>query len=163
MSVLEKQGESIRHFDSLEQKAYLSLWRTYDRLWAVENELFSQWELTAQQYNILRLLLASFPRPVPTLSLVSRLISRAPDVTRMLDRLETRGLISRERSSEDRRTIFIAITEKGKRLLKAIARPLQQCHRQQLGHLSEAQLRTLVELLDMARHPHELPDSPWRQ
>ena len=87
-----------RRFDSPEQEAYLSLWRTYDRLRAIEDEFFSSWELTAQQYNLLRLLQVALPEAVPTLKLVSRLISRAPDVTRMLDKLEARSLIERIRS-----------------------------------------------------------------
>ena len=77
-----------RRFDSPEQETYLSLWRTYDRLRTLEDELFVDFDLTAQQYNVLRLLRSSHPDLVPTLSLVGRLVSRAPDVTRMLDKLE---------------------------------------------------------------------------
>ena len=97
MSVTLPRRRSVRRFDSIEQEAYLALWRTYDRLRAMEDELFSRWELTAQQYNVLRLLKADHPEPVPTLGLVSRLVSRAPDVTRMLDKLEVRKLITRSR------------------------------------------------------------------
>src|SRR4051812_2383249 len=74
-------------FDSLYQEVYLGLWRTYDRLRALEDELFAGYELTAQQYNVLRLLKAARPDGVPTLTLADRLVSRAPDVTRMIDRL----------------------------------------------------------------------------
>src|SRR3954470_6476332 len=91
-----------RRFDSPEQEAFLNLWRTYDRLRALEDELFAGFELTPQQYNLLRLLKAARPAPVPTLALAERLVSRAPDVTRMLDKLEARGLIARTRSAEDR-------------------------------------------------------------
>src|SRR4029077_13195682 len=92
-----------RRFDSPEQEAYLNLWRTYDRLRAVEDELFGRHDLTAQQYNALRLLRAVHPGRLPTLALAARLVSRAPDVTRLLDRLEERGLVERARPSGNRR------------------------------------------------------------
>ena len=73
----EESDEKKRKFDSQEQEVYLSLWRTYDRLKGLEEELFQSWELTSQQYNVLRILQAAAPRPVPTLQLSTRLISRA--------------------------------------------------------------------------------------
>src|ERR1043166_2072609 len=92
-----------RGFDSLEQEAFLNLWRTYDRLRALEDELFARSDLTPQQYNILRLLRSRHPEPIRTLELAARLVSRAPDITRMLDKLEQRGLISRDRPAGNRR------------------------------------------------------------
>ncbi|MBX9678559.1 MAG: MarR family transcriptional regulator [Gemmataceae bacterium] len=151
-----------RRFDSPQQEAYLALWRTYDRLSALEAELFGSFELSAQQYNLLRLLEARHPEAAPTLSLSDRLVSRAPDVTRMLDRLEQRGLIVRTRSTEDRRLVLVNIAEAGLALLKEIAGPLRECHRKQLGHLEPAELKSLVDLLRKARAPHELADSPWK-
>lgn len=151
-----------RRFDSPQQEAYLALWRTYDRLRAVEDELFVQFDLTAQQYNLLRLLRAVHPEAVPTLSLPAQLVSRAPDVTRMLDRLEERGLIARARSEEDRRAVLVAITEAGLALLKRLAEPLRKCHDRQLGHLSVADVNALIQLLRKARAPHEPAGSPWK-
>src|ERR1700691_2327851 len=104
---------TVRRFDSPQQEAYLALWRTYDRLRAFEDDLFAGFDLTAQQYNLLRLLHASYPDAVPTLRLLARLVSRAPDVTRMLDRLEERNLIVRTRSTEDRRAGVGGITQEG--------------------------------------------------
>lgn len=149
-------------FDSPQQEAYLALWRTYDRLRAFEDELFAAFDLTPQQYNLLRLLQASHPNVVPTLSLVARLVSRAPDVTRMLDRLEERGLIVRARSAEDRRAVLVGITGSGLALLQQIVEPLRECHERQLGHLSSPDLKALVQLLHKARAPHEPEDSPWK-
>jgi DNA-binding MarR family transcriptional regulator len=149
------------HFDSPQQEAYLALWRTYDRLRALEDELFAEFDLTAQQYNLLRLLRASHPNLVPTLSLGARLVSRAPDITRMLDRLEQRGLIIRARCGEDRRTVLVGATESGLALLGQIAEPLRECHERQLGHLKSSELRDLVQLLRKARAPHESTGSPW--
>jgi DNA-binding MarR family transcriptional regulator len=141
-------------FDSLEQEAYLALWRTYDSLKAIEDALFSEWNLSAQQYNILRLLQAASPDAVPTLSLTRKLISRAPDVTRMLDRLESNGWIERERSTTDRRTVYVSITKAGTKLLDQLFQPLQRCHQKQIGHLTKQQLKQLCDLLEKVRAPH---------
>ncbi|OWK34539.1 MarR family winged helix-turn-helix transcriptional regulator [Fimbriiglobus ruber] len=157
-----KRRSAAPRFDSPEQEAYLGLWRTYDRLRALEDEVFGRFDLTAQQYNLLRLLRAAHPDPVPTLKLVDRLVSRAPDITRMLDKLEAGGLISRIRSSKDRRTVLVGVTGSGVALLDQIAEPLRACHERQLGHLSVNDLKTLTDLLHAARLPHEPGDSPWR-
>jgi DNA-binding MarR family transcriptional regulator len=151
-----------RRFDSPEQEAYLALWRTYDRLRALEDELFAGFNLTAQQYNLLRLLRASAPAPVPTLALGERLVSRAPDITRMIDKLEERKLLNRARSTEDRRTVLVSITPRGLALLDEIAEPLKACHERQLGHLTAAQLKSLTALLKVVRAPHEPDDSVWK-
>ena len=83
-----RKSRGQRRFDSLEQEAFLSLWRTYDRLRALEDELFARYDLTPQQYNALRILKSEHPRPIRTLDLASRLVSRAPDITRLVDKLE---------------------------------------------------------------------------
>src|SRR3954454_7770313 len=96
----KKRGQ---RFDSPQQETYLNLWRTYDRLRLLEDELFGRHELTAQQYNALRLLRAAHPPKVPPLRLAGRLVSRAPDITRMVDKLHERGLVERERPADNRR------------------------------------------------------------
>jgi DNA-binding MarR family transcriptional regulator len=149
-----------RLFDSPEQEAYLALWRTYDRLRMLEDELFAGFELTAQQYNLLRLLRAARD-PVPTLTLAERLVSRAPDITRMLDKLEERGFLSRSRSTTDRRAVLVAIRPAGIALIDRISEPLWNCHRRQLGHLSASELKSLTALLKAARAPHEPTNSTW--
>src|SRR5215218_7494264 len=110
-----REAKSLaRRFDSAEQEAFLSLWRTYDRLRALEDELFSRFELTPQQYNVLRVLRAAHPESLPTLLVAERLVSRAPDITRMLDKLEQRELVRRDRPARDRRTVLIGITAAGR-------------------------------------------------
>lgn len=153
---------SRKRFDSLQQEAYLSLWRTYDRLRSLEDELFAQWDLTAQQYNLLRLLRSSHPESVPTLSLAERLVSRAPDITRMLDKLEARDLVARTRSTQDRRAVLVNVTAAGMNLIEQIAQPLRACHERQLGHLAAEKLTDLIALLELARAPHEPEGSPWK-
>ena len=151
-----------RRFDSPEQEAFLNLWRTYDRLRALEEELFDRYGLTPQQYNALRLLRGEHPEKVRTLDLAGRLVSRAPDITRLLDKLEQGGLIERDRPADNRRVVHVAITEKGLALLRELREPLRECHARQLGHLSPRELNDLVALLRAARLPHEDADSSWR-
>jgi DNA-binding MarR family transcriptional regulator len=149
-------------FDSPEQEAFLNLWRTYDRLRGLEDDLFAGYDLTPQQYNALRLLKAEHPDTLPTLALADRLVSRAPDITRLVDKLEARGLVARERPADNRRVVRVGVTPAGLKLLKAVAGPLRDCHARQLGHLSASELRQLTTLLRAARQPHENPQNPWR-
>lgn len=152
---------SRKRFDSPEQEAYLHLWRTYDRLKALEERLFQQHDLSPQQYNALRLLRAVHPETIATLALGSRLISRAPDMTRLLDRLEERQLVERQRRPENRRVVEVGITPTGLELLTKLDEQVRQCNHEQLGHLSKQALAQLVALLEQARQPHETPDQPW--
>lgn len=156
-----KPTRPVPHFDSLEQEAFLNLWRTYDRLRMLEDELFGRYDLTPQQYNALRLLRGVSPDKLATLALASRLVSRAPDITRLLDKLVERGLIERERPAENRRVVQVSITPAGLALLGQLDEPVRECHAQQLSHLPPEELRRLCELLRSARAPHEDPSSPW--
>jgi DNA-binding MarR family transcriptional regulator len=148
-------------FDSPEQEVFLNLWRTYDRLRSLEDDLFRQFDLTPQQYNALRLLRAARPEPMPTLVLADRLVSRAPDITRMLDKLEQAGLVERIRPAENRRQVLVSISDAGVALLDEMAEPIRTCHRGQLGHLSKTDLKQLAALLKKARQPHESSNSCW--
>ena len=150
-----------QRFDSQQQEAYLNLWRTYDRLRLMEDELFARFDLTAQQYNALRLLRAAHPKKVATLGLAGRLVSRAPDITRLLDKLVERGLVERERPADNRRVVNVGITDGGQALLDQLAPAIRECHERQLGHMDGDEMRTLVELLRKARSPHEAHDSNW--
>lgn len=161
MSSSPAKDARAARFDSLQQEAYLSLWRTYDRLKAIEDELFSKFDLSAQQYNALRLLQAAHPGTMPTLTLGARLISRAPDMTRMLDRLEERGLVHRERRPENRRVVEVGISPAGLQLLNELSPSVQDCHQRQLGHVASRDLKQLVDLLQAVRRPHEDPDQSW--
>ena len=152
----------VRRFDSVEQEVFLNLWRTYDRLRSLEEELFGRYDLTPQQYNALRLLNSEYPSMIRTLDLAARLLSRAPDITRLLDKLEQRGLIERERPADNRRVVRIGITQPGRALLRQLREPVRDCHVRQLGHLSRKALKELVGLLRAARRPHEDAASSWR-
>jgi len=158
----DKATAARLRFDSPLQELYLNLWRTYDRLRDLEEQLFAEYELNSQQYNVLRLLKAAQPGALATLAIAERLVSRSPDITRMLDRLAERGWIERIRTEEDRRQVLARITPEGLRLLQRIAKPLEKCHERQLGHLKPQEVRQLIELLQVARQPHELSGSSWR-
>ena len=157
-----KQRKAPARFDSPQQEAFLSLWRTYDRLRAIEDEFFARLDLTAAQYNVLRLLRAQHPQMAATLDVADRLISRAPDITRIIDKLEQRGLVTRVRSKSDRRTVLVGITRAGLTLLAETAEALCACHKQQLGHMSAGDLKRVVALLRAMREPYEPQDSSWR-
>jgi DNA-binding MarR family transcriptional regulator len=162
MEVRDTTAPPALRFDSPEQEAFLNLWRTYDRLRALEDELFARFDLTPQQYNVLRLLKSVHPDGVPTLALADRLVSRAPDITRMLDKLEQRGLVTRDRRPDNRRVVRIAVSDAGLDLLREAAEPLRECHARQLGHLTADDLKRLTELLRAARAPHEGAASSWK-
>jgi DNA-binding MarR family transcriptional regulator len=151
-----------RRFDSPEQEAFLGLWRTFDRLRALEEELFAGYDLTSQQYNALRLLRAAAPDTLRTTDLAERLVSRAPDITRMVDKLADRKLVERTRPPHNRREVRVGITAAGIALLDEVHEPLRACHAAQLGHLTHDELRDLTDLLRAARLPHEPADSSWR-
>jgi DNA-binding MarR family transcriptional regulator len=150
-----------RRFDTAEQEAYLNLWRTYDLLRSIEDQLFAQFGLSAQQYNSLRILRGEHPGTLPTLTLAGRLVTQAPDITRLLDKLEERGLIERQRLTHNRRVVQVGISGAGLALLKQLDEPVRQCGRKQLGHLTSADLARLTELLRSAREPHEDAENPW--
>ena len=163
MTTASPRTDRKPRFDSLFQEAYLNLWRTYDRLKVVEDELFVRFDLSAQQYNALRLLEAAQPGTLPTLALGTKLISRAPDMTRMLDRLEERKLVHRERKPENRRVVEVGISPAGLSLLEELSGLVREGHKRQLGHLAARELKQLIELLQAARDPHEEPGGRWHK
>lgn len=142
-------------FDSLEQEAYLQLWRTYDRLRELDERVFARHGLSAQQYNALRVLHGADPQPLASSVLGSRLVSRAPDMTRLLDKLEEQGFVQRRRSVTNRRIVEVGITERGRAVVAALAEDVRRCGCDQLGHLDGETLREFIRLLKQAREPHD--------
>ncbi|MGA7444920.1 MAG: MarR family transcriptional regulator [Candidatus Sulfotelmatobacter sp.] len=129
---------------------FLELMRTTDMLSRGLVKVLRTEELSSTQYNVLRILRGS-PAGLPCGEIASRMITRDPDITRLLDRLEKRGLISRCRETEDRRMVMARITPAGMKVLARLDEPVQESHRKQLGHLGRERLRTLAELLQAAR------------
>jgi DNA-binding MarR family transcriptional regulator len=134
----------------LEEVAFLELCRTTDMLSRRLTVLLKSEDLSATQYNVLRILRGA-PDGLPCGEIGNRMITRDPDITRLLDRLEKRELISRCRESKDRRMVMARITPEGLGLLSRMDDPVREMHRSQLGHLGRERLRTLTELLQTAR------------
>jgi DNA-binding MarR family transcriptional regulator len=134
----------------LEEVAFLELCRTTDMLSRRLTALLKSEDLSATQYNVLRILRGA-PDGLPCGEIGNRMITRDPDITRLLDRLEKRELISRCRESKDRRMVMARITPDGLELLARMDDPVREMHRSQLGHLGRERLRTLTELLQTAR------------
>ena len=107
-------------------------------------------ELSETQYNVLRILRGA-PEGLPCGEIGNRMITRDPDITRLLDRMEKRSLISRCREPQDRRTVLTRITPEGLKLLSRLDEPVQNAHRAQLGHLGRERLKALCDLLRAAR------------
>ena len=136
---------------SLEQDAYLSLLRTADALARGPEEVIKPFGLSGTQYNILRILRGAGTQGLCCHEAAERMLTHDPDVTRLLDRLERRGLIVRARATSDRRVITAQITPEGLRILAKLDKPIEECHRRQFGHLGSRRLAQLIELLNSAR------------
>ena len=148
---LQAEIKQKRPFFGPEQEAYLSLLRTTDVLQsAVEAEL-RKFGLTATQYNALRILRGAGPYGLPCREIGERMITHDPDITRLLDRLEKRGFTQRTRDRQDRRVIYGKITAQGLKLLAEMDKPLEQFGRELLSHVSHADLRKLIALLESVR------------
>ena len=133
-----------------EEAAFLDLQRTCDLLSRGPAQILKTEDLSATQYNVLRILRGSLDG-LPCGEIANRMITRDPDITRLLDRLEKRGLISRWRETKDRRVVMARITPSGLKLLSRLDDPVEDAHRKQLGHVGKDRLRALAELLAAAR------------
>jgi DNA-binding MarR family transcriptional regulator len=138
-------------FDSAEQEATLNLARTLDYVMHPFSELFAANGISGPQYNILRILRGVGGDGLPCQELGSRMVTRMPDVTRLVDRLESAGLVERRRTPQDRRIVLVRLTRPGRELLARLDRPELDLHKQMLGHLSRGELDELNRLLVKAR------------
>ena len=143
-------GNKRRRTACPEEAAFLELLRTTDMLSRGLVKVLKTEDVSGTQYNVLRILRGS-PEGLPCGEIASRMITRDPDITRLLDRLEKRGLISRCRETKDRRMVMARITPEGLKLLARLDEPVQAAHRKQLGHLGRERLRALTELLGVSR------------
>ncbi len=148
---LRDEIKQQRPFESLEQEALLNVLRTADVLMQRLTAVLKPFKLSHSQYNVLRILRGAGPDGLACREISERMISRDPDITRLLDRLEARGLVTRTRDEKDRRVVMARITPEGLRLLEALDEPIAEVDRQPLQHLGEQRLRTLIELLELAR------------
>jgi len=135
---------------SLEAKLFVALLRLSDHLAQDADLLIKSYGLTGTQYNVLRILRGAGPDGLPCKGIGNRMISRDPDMTRLLDRMEKRQLITRERQSEDRRVIKTRITPAGLEILKKLDGPVDELHKKQFRHLPASKLKALAEAVEEA-------------
>jgi DNA-binding MarR family transcriptional regulator len=131
----------------LEDRLFVAILKVADSLSQEAEQLFKSTGLTGAQYNVLRILRGAEPEGLLCRGIGERMISRDPDITRLLDRMEGHNLITRERQKEDRRVIKTRITSEGLKLLKKLDRPVHELHKGQFRHLAQSRLKQLTELL----------------
>jgi DNA-binding MarR family transcriptional regulator len=148
---IQAELKQSKPLGSLEEEAYLNVQRTANALSQRLMELLRAHDLTPAQYNVLRILRGAGRDGLNASDIAGRMISRDPDVTRLVDRLEKRGLVERWRCSEDRRVVWTRISPAGRELIDPLDAPLDRLHRHMLSHMAPERLRLLVELLEEAR------------
>ena len=139
-------------FASLAEEAYLNLSRTEAVLQEGIDRVLKPHGVSATQYNVLRILRGAGTKGLCRHEIRDRLLTRMPDVTRLLDRMEEAGLVSRVRDAADRRLVTTRLTDRGRELVDALDGPVAEEHERRLGRLDNDQLRTLVRLLTLVRH-----------
>lgn len=143
-----KQKVPFRH---REEEAYLALLRTADVLQSQVEAKLKEFGLTGTQYNALRILRGAGKQGLPCSEIGERMITRDPDITRLLNRLEKRRLTSRVQDRRDRRVFHGKITAAGLKLLGEIDAPLERFLREQLRHVGQEKLQHLIDLLELVR------------
>jgi DNA-binding MarR family transcriptional regulator len=132
---------------TLEEQLFVAILKVADSLSQDAEQLIKSAGLTGAQYNVLRILRGAEPGGLPCSGIAERMISHDPDMTRLLDRMEKRNLITRQRQKDDRRVVKTHITEEGLALLKPLDIPVRERHKQQFRHLSQSRLKALAQLL----------------
>jgi len=144
-------SKSSRPAIPLENRIFIALLQAADALGQEAEHLLKAAGLTGAQYNVLRILRGAEPAGLPCRGIADRMISHDPDMTRLLDRMEKRGLITRVRQADDRRVVKTRVTAPGLSLLKTLDRPIHDLHKRQFRHLPAARLKILSELLEELR------------
>ena len=145
------RSKSSRPAIPLENRIFIALLQAADALGQEAEHLLKAAGLTGAQYNVLRILRGAEPAGLPCRGIADRMISHDPDMTRLLDRMEKRGLITRVRQADDRRVVKTRVTAPGLSLLKTLDQPVHDLHKRQFRHLPAARLKILSELLEELR------------
>ncbi len=159
-SPLQQEIRQRRPFRSRQQEAVLGLLRTTDVVRRYLTRIVEPHGITLQQYNVLRILRGAGAEGIPTLAIGERMIEQTPGITRLLDRLEAKGLVSRKRCTEDRRQVLCWLTEPGRVLLAGLDGPMDAVDDGALGSLAPAEIDALIGLLDGIRAGHAAPRQP---
>ncbi len=137
---------------SKHKEGVLTILRTADSISRMLTVVLEPYDITLQQFNVLRILRGS-GAPIPTMVISERMIEATPGITRLLDRLEQKGLVARSRHTADRRQVLCKITEAGLKLLEDVDRPIIECERQIMRALATSELSHLITLLNKVRSP----------
>ncbi|HYK01188.1 MAG TPA: MarR family transcriptional regulator [Thermoanaerobaculia bacterium] len=148
---LKREIKQKRPFSSVQEEVVLSIMRTADQVVVPMNEVLRAANLSPSQYNVLRILRGAGEDGLPCGEITERMVRRDPDLTRLLDRLETANLVSRTRDTKDRRIIRASITDEGLFLLDSLDEPVEASIRRTLAHMPVARLKALLELLEEVR------------
>ncbi len=148
---LQNELKQNKPFTSLEEEVMLNVVRTAEHLSSVSAGIFKTADLTATQYNVLRILRGAGSEGLSCSEIGERMVTKDSDVTRLLDRIESQGLISRERPMNNRRLVIVRITEEGLRVLEELDKPVEENHRRLIGHLGKEKLQIVNELLEAMR------------
>jgi DNA-binding MarR family transcriptional regulator len=147
--VVNKASNQVK--GTLEEEAFLAIAKTSEVLQGLVAEMLKEHGLSSTQYNALRILRGAEPQGLPCSEVGERMINRDPDITRLLNRLESRKLIVRRREEKDRRVIIARISPAGLVLLKSLDIPIREFHSRTLGHLGATRLKSMIRLLEAAR------------
>lgn len=139
-------------FDSLEQELFLNLIRTSEWLQGEFARVFKAHGISQPQFNVLKILQVEESAGIPVQRIGRRMSTRAPDVTRLVDRLVESGLVDRYRSEQDRRVVYVRLTEAGQQLIERLSQPLLDAHAATKGHMERERLVLLNDLLFELRH-----------
>ena len=150
-STLREEIRQTRPFRNAHEEAALSVLRTADVLRRRFATVLEPRGLTGQQYNVLRILRGARPEALQTMEIAERMLEQTPGITRLLDRLEGKGLAERNRCPDDRRCVLCSITPAGLELLAELDEPIAEADDRALAALSPAEAKQLVELLERAR------------
>jgi DNA-binding MarR family transcriptional regulator len=148
---LQQEIHQTKAIRLIEEEATLNIVRTADVLMLAQNAVLKPYALSATQYNVLRILRGAGKDGASCKDIGSRLVARDPDITRLMDRLEQRGMVTRDRTKEDRRVVTHRLTKAGLDLVNELDRPIEALHQKTMGHMKGGKLRDLVGLLEEVR------------
>jgi DNA-binding MarR family transcriptional regulator len=148
---LQKEIHQRKAIRLLEEEATLNIMRTADHLNLQLMDVLKPYGLSGTQYNVLRILRGAGDTGASCKDIAGRMVTRDPDITRLMDRLEKRGILTRDRAKEDRRVVTHRLTESGLELVNELDRPIEALHQTAMGRLKSGQLRDLIDLLEQLR------------
>ncbi|MEO8026039.1 MAG: MarR family transcriptional regulator [Bryobacteraceae bacterium] len=148
---LQAEIRQSKPFGSIEEEAILNLAKTADLLEQRIEAVLKPFGISQTQYNVLRILRGAGKDGLSCRQIGERMISHDPDITRLIDRMEKPGLVSRSRETSDRRVVVVRITDAGLKLVKQLDEPLEKSLKESIGHVGRGKLESLIEVLELIR------------